>query len=366
MESHMNDRSRLSRLCMTTGVLALIGAPMALASLPLNPSPRVPLMDQPDTPQPRDRNPDRNPSRDRDRDQDRNRDRENVPTDKDVQAKTIRASEITTAKQLLGAEVHSLTTNESIGKVADLIISTQTGDIEWLVIDKRGLFTHLVAVRMDQLEWQSSTKRFHTSFTSDQLDRLPTFKADEWANLRHESWMESLRNSITGDNENLGLIRYVRAKDIMGKALMVNESTTTTPPGNTAPRDPNNPDRDPRQNPDQRDRDRADRDDDSTTEVAKVHDIVLAMGIERAPVVIAQHGGFMRETVRKAVPINAVEWSERNPVILHMTESEYEALVPLPENFPADVIDPAPLVRAFESFKVRPLIRLASEQPGRW
>lgn len=364
LKNRMNNRNRFAHLFVATGILAFAGAPLALA-LPGSPdgAPLTMSQDQPDR-TPRDRNPDRNPDRDRDRDQ-RDQDRRdrdqrnpdgqrNTPTDGQVEAKPVKLNEITTAKKLLGTEIHSTTTGKSIGKAADLIISADTGDIEWVIVDKRGLLTHLIAVKMDQVAWDNNQSRFNTPITEEHLEALPTFKADEWANLRHESWFGALKGSIVGDERtDLGIVHHVRAKDILGKPLMVDANYVL----------------DPDRTPSEREREierRRERENIETTEVAKIHDIVLAMNIERAPILIAQYGGFMQETVQKAVPINAVEWSEREPLIYHMTKAHFEALMPLPKDFPAGLTDPTPIVRSFESFRVRPLVRLASDTNDRW
>lgn len=298
---------------------------------------------------------DRDRAQDRDRDRDRLEDRERPGAGApNAEAKAIDMRRVTTARQVLGADVFSSVTNESIGTASDLIISTRSGDIEWVIVDKGALLEDLVAIGMDEVEWDPAQGRFTTSITEEGLDRMPTFEAEGWSDLRHESWYGSLEAFVSGDErETLGVVRHVRAEDILGQPLLANPSV----PDGEGGHDPAREDAG------------GDVEDDEGTEVdrskvAEVHDIVLGMGIERAPIVIARSGGLMEEKVDRAVPINAVRWERRDPVLMHVTDTQYEALAALPDGYPGGVTRATHMLQSFRDFNVPALIKDSSADPA--
>lgn len=342
------NNQRNSHRFAAAGIAAIAGAGIAIAAGPAapqqhqlddqNPTGHQLAWMQPDT-RNRDTNRDRDTNKYDDKEHKDDKGKENPYR---VEAKAIDMNLVTTARKLLGAEVFSITANDSIGTVTDLIIEIETGDIQWLILDKDGLFEDVVALNMENLTWHRAQHRFTTTITEARLSRMPEFKAEAWAGLRHDDWSAALEDFLIGDERRpMGTIRQVRAKDILGQPLLANI---------VMPQDPNVDNIDD-----------ADGTEIERTEVAEVHDIVLAMDIMRAPILIARTDEFMEDPVDRAVPINAVRWGRDEPILMNMTDELYQAVNRVPENFPAGAREPTDIIHAFRSFKVTPLIKRHGE-----
>lgn len=86
---------------------------------------------------------------------------------------------------------------EDLGKIEDLMINTDTGDVEYAVLSFGGFLgigDKLFAVPIEAMQVDTDKKRFVLNESKGRLENAPGFDKDNWPNHADTKWQHSVRS----------------------------------------------------------------------------------------------------------------------------------------------------------------------------
>lgn len=85
---------------------------------------------------------------------------------------------------------------EDLGKVEDLMVNTQTGQVDYAVLSFGGFLgigDKLFAVPMQAMQVDTENHEFVLNESKERLENAPGFDKDNWPNTADEAWNQTVR-----------------------------------------------------------------------------------------------------------------------------------------------------------------------------
>ena len=86
---------------------------------------------------------------------------------------------------------------DDLGKIEDLMINTETGDVEYAVLSFGGFLgvgNKLFAVPIEVMQVDTKHKQFVLNEPKDRLENAPGFDKDNWPNHADTKWQQGVRS----------------------------------------------------------------------------------------------------------------------------------------------------------------------------
>jgi sporulation protein YlmC with PRC-barrel domain len=100
------------------------------------------------------------------------------------------------ATTLIGDSVKNAS-GDDLGNVEDLMINTETGDVEYAVLSFGGFLgigDKLFAVPLEVMKVDTKHKRLVLDESKERLEKAPGFDKDQWPNHADAKWQQSVRS----------------------------------------------------------------------------------------------------------------------------------------------------------------------------
>ncbi|MGJ8621021.1 MAG: PRC-barrel domain-containing protein [Methylophilaceae bacterium] len=100
------------------------------------------------------------------------------------------------ATSLIGDEIQNIS-GEALGKIEDLMIDVNNGDVKYAVLTFGGFLgmgNKLFAVPLEILALKADDKCFVMNISKEKLENAPGFDKDDWPNTADLNWQESIYN----------------------------------------------------------------------------------------------------------------------------------------------------------------------------
>ncbi len=98
------------------------------------------------------------------------------------------------ATTLIGDEIKNAS-GESLGKIEDLMIDTDRGDVKYAVLTFGGFLgmgNKLFAVPIETLTLDAEDECFVMNVSKERLENAPGFDKDNWPNTADLTWQQSI------------------------------------------------------------------------------------------------------------------------------------------------------------------------------
>lgn len=86
---------------------------------------------------------------------------------------------------------------QDLGKIEDLMINTDTGDVEYAVLSFGGFLgigDKLFAVPIEAMQVDTEKKRFVLNESKERLENAPGFDKDNWPHHADTKWQHTVRS----------------------------------------------------------------------------------------------------------------------------------------------------------------------------
>lgn len=86
--------------------------------------------------------------------------------------------------------------DEDLGKIEDLMVNTDSGNVEYAVVSFGGVFgigNKLFAVPLESMTINAEDKCFILNVAKERLENAPGFDKDHWPNMADPQWQNTIR-----------------------------------------------------------------------------------------------------------------------------------------------------------------------------